>query len=1027
VTVTVAILGEVDVRRDGVQLALPSGKSTHVLVRLALEAGRTVSADRLIDDLWASGAGPTDRNTLQSKVSQLRRAVGDPGLISSTTSGYVLNVDPRLVDVIEVLGAAEQVGALRGAGDLEAVVARCSAALSLFRGELLADCADPWLEPHRARLEQVRFGLLEEGLSARLELGASAELTTELETLVTAAPLRERGWLLLITALYRAGRQADALAAYRRVRDLLGDELGLEPGPDLQRLEQQVLAQDPALDGAALRVTSASVAPSIGNLPGLSSELVGRCADLRAVGTLVREHRLVTIVGSAGVGKTRLALEVARGLQAASGAWLVRLEGVREPGALAQYTAETLGVTTGNEAQVIDRLRGSAMLLVLDNCEHLADAVADLIDRFLAAAPSLRILATSQRQLGVDGETVYPLEPLSAQDAVDLFTQRAVQRRRSFVIDNDSAPIVDALCRSLDGLPLAIELAAARIKALSVQEISRRLTDRFSLLGNPAARGPERHRTLRAAIAWSYDLLFPDDKQGLWALSCFSDGAPLPAVEHVLVEIGVPAAASLDVIERLADRSFVRLEIGVGGGVRYRLLDSVREFAAERLREAELADVADRAHAHWFAAAADRAANGGRGLEQSDYVAMVKDERSNIDAALSWAAANDPLLGLRIVNGFGWVWVVVGDGVTGAARIRAALGAAESLADPADRTTALMLSAWLEASAGNVGRANAEAAQAIALADESGQGLLPAVVRWCQSFVLISSGRPADALELLDGCRPAFHALGDRWHKAGSALLTGHAYLLMGQSAASGDACREALRLLEPIGDQWGLAHAEALLGTIARSEHRLPEAVEHLTRAATAAAKLGFTAAEAHHLSNLGRVQQLTGDLPGAAGTLQDAIDKACAAGDFRAAAVARVRLARVLRGSGELASARAMTTMAMDWYGRYGGGEGALLGASTLAALDAEAGGASSVDRLRAVLDQARQVQDHEAEVLTLDALARSHAVAGELDQALDCLAQADQIMPRAAHLVFDSDRIDARRARTLVDDANRVVAPI
>jgi DNA-binding SARP family transcriptional activator len=208
--------------------------------------------------------------------------VGDPALIGSTKTGYVLNVDPRSVDALEVLGTSEEVGVLRGAGDLDAVVARCSAALSLFRGELLADSADPWVEPHRARLEQVRFGLLEEGLSARLELGASAELTTEPKTLVAAAPLRERGWLMLITALYRAGRQADALATYRRVGDLLGDELGLEPGPELQRLEQQILTQDPALDGVALRVRSASAAPGVGNLPGLSSQLVGRGADLRA-------------------------------------------------------------------------------------------------------------------------------------------------------------------------------------------------------------------------------------------------------------------------------------------------------------------------------------------------------------------------------------------------------------------------------------------------------------------------------------------------------------------------------------------------------------------------------------------------------------------------------------------------------------------------------------------------------------------------------------------------------------------------
>jgi tetratricopeptide (TPR) repeat protein len=491
-------------------------------------------------------------------------------------------------------------------------------------------------------------------------------------------------------------------------------------------------------------------------------------------------------------------------------------------------------------------------------------------------------------------------------------------------------------------------------------------------------------------------------------------------VEHVLVEIGVPEAASLDVIERLADRSFVRLELGVGGAVRYRLLDSVRVFAADQLRAAGLSDVAGRAHAQWFATAADRAADGGRGLEQSEYVALVKNERSNIDAALSWAAANDPLLGLRMVNGLGWVWVVVGDGVTGAARIRAALAAAESSAEPPDRATALSLSAWLEASAGNVERADAEASLAIQIADATGQQRLPAVARWFHSFVLISSGRPADALALLDGCRPAFHDLGDRWHEAGGWLLTGHAYLLLGRPAASGDACREALRLLEPIGDQWGLAHAQALLGTIARSEHRLPEAVEHLSEAATAAARLGFTAAEAYHLSNLGRVQQLSGDEQAAVGTLRDAIDKACAAGDFRAAAVARVRLGRVLRATGDRVSARTMTNSAKDWYDGYGGGEGALLAESSLAALDAEDGATDAVQRLSAALEHARLAQDHEAEVLTLDALARSHAAAGELDRARELLAQADDVMPVAAHLIFDSDRIDAQLARSLVENA-------
>jgi tetratricopeptide (TPR) repeat protein len=531
---------------------------------------------------------------------------------------------------------------------------------------------------------------------------------------------------------------------------------------------------------------------------------------------------------------------------------------------------------------------------------------------------------------------------------------------------------------------------------------------------------------LRAAIAWSYDLLFPDDKRGLWALSCFSDGAPLPAVEYVLEKFGVPAAASLDVIERLADRSLVRLELGIGGTVRYRLLDSVRVFAAEQLGQAGLTDLAGRAHANWFADAANRAATGGRGSGQSEFVTLVKNERANIDAALAWATDNDQTLGLAIVNGFGWVWVVVGDGMTGATRIRAALGAAETVAGPVERATALELTGWLEASAGNVAQAHSETDRAIHIADSTGQSRPRAIARWYHCFVLISSGQPADALALLDGCRADFRDLGDRWHEAGSWLLTGHAFLLLGLLGASREACRVALGLLEPIGDQWGLAHAQALLGTIARSEHRLPEAIEHLSEAAAAAARLGFTAAEAYHLSNLGRVQQLADDPLAAIGTLGDAIDKACAAGDFRAAAVARVRLARVLRVTGDRQAARLMTRAAKEWFDGYGGGEGALLAESTLAALDAEDGAVDAAQRLSLALEHARFARDREAEVLTLDALARCHASAGELDLALELLGRADDIMPAAAHLVFDSDRVDARFARVVIEEAQQAVAP-
>jgi tetratricopeptide (TPR) repeat protein len=622
--------------------------------------------------------------------------------------------------------------------------------------------------------------------------------------------------------------------------------------------------------------------------------------------------------------------------------------------------------------------------------------------------------------LGLDGEVVYPLEPLATADSVTLFTQRAIERRGSFAIDVDTAPIVEALCRSLDGLPLAIELAAARIKVLSVQEISRRLGDRFTLLADPTDRGPERHRTLRAAISWSYDLLFPDDQRGLWALSCFSDGAPLAAVEYVLGALGIPSTVALDVIARLVDRSLARLEVGARGAVRYRLLDSVRAFATDQLRTAGASDVAGRAHAQWFADAAVLATSGGRGIEQASHLALAKAERANIDAALSWAAANDPVLGLRITNGFGWLWVVLNDGVQGARRIRAALDAAERLAEPADRVAGMLFASWLEASAGNLERATADVDRATRLANSTGDSRLVALARWYRSFVLISQDRPREALIQLDDCRAVFHAFGARWEEGGSWLLSAYAHLALGQTVTGNTACQEALRLLRPIGDQWALAHAEGMLGTLASAGQRFSDAIDHLKRAATAAANLGSFSTEAYHLSNLGRIQQLSGDPQAALGTLNTAIDKGRAAGDLRLVAVARIRLGRVLRGLGQPESARSMILLARHWYDAYGGGEGALLADCILAALDAEDGIAGAAQRLITTLDSARQAPDHEIEVLSLDALARSHAEAGRISEARELIAAADQNMPSAGHLLSDLDRVDGHRARALINQS-------
>lgn len=612
------MLGPVELHRGDVAVPVRPGKTTELLIRLALEAGVMVRTDRLIEDLWAEDAVGLARNPLQTKVSRLRRSLGDGSLITGTRLGYTLNVAPAVVDAIEVLRLADEAAAA-SSSDPAATLVLCTTALAMFRGDVLPDAGDgEWIVPYRVRLDEARLGLVEDRLAAQLDLGGAGEVVAELEALLSSHPLRERLWVSLITALYRSGRQADALGAYARVREMLVEELGLEPSPALRALEQQVLLQDPALDGFRISGrTGSSHHPN--HLPTLTSPMTGRDADLDAVSRLAADERLVTLVGPAGIGKTRLAIEVASITERQDGACLVRLEGARNATTVLAAVAEALGVSEGSETSVIDHLRGSDLLLVLDNCEQVVEAVAVFAANLISAAPWVCVVCTSQLPLGLDGEAIFALAPLSLADSVLLFAQRAAAHRSSFVMPDDAGPTVQSVCRSLDGLPLAIELAAARTRTMSVDEIGRRLDDRFALLRDPTSRRPDRQRALEAAISWSYELLFPDDQRGLWALACFADGAPLAGVEHVLAALEVPPESTADVIGRLADRSLVAVEFpDNGGAARYRLLDSIRTFALERLRDAALHETALRAQAEWFAAVAADGTAGLRGPEQAD-------------------------------------------------------------------------------------------------------------------------------------------------------------------------------------------------------------------------------------------------------------------------------------------------------------------------------------------------------------------------------------------------------------------------
>lgn len=924
---TVAVLGRVEAWRDGVPAPVPGGLTTALLVRLALDAGRPVRAARLLEDLWSDAAGVRP-NTLQAKVSQLRRALGEPAALTGGAAGYTLAVDPRAVDALEALRLADTGAALLAAGDAAAAAATCHAGLALFGPEVLpAAGGAPWALPHRVRLEEARLRLAEDGIAARLALGAAGELTGELESLVAEHPLRERLWELLITALYRSGRQSEALAAHRRVTALLADELGLDPGPELRALEQRVLAHDRGLEPPATERRR-------GNLPAPTTPLVGRASELAARLADLDAHRLVTLVGPAGVGKTRLAVEIARRSPAPDGVWLVRLEGV---GSAAELAAALTDALPGSDG--VAGLRGAEPLVVLDNCEHLVEPVGTLVASVLDTVPGARVLATSQRPLGLDGEVVRALDPLPEADAVTLFAQRATARRPAFALTGDTAPEVARLCRALDCLPLAIELAAARSRILTVPEIIRRLGDRFALLSDPTSGRPARRRTLAAALSWSYDLLFPDDQRGLWALARFPGGATLDGIEHVLVALGVPAASALDVVERLVDRSLVAVDLVHDGTTRYRLLDSVRAFADDRAAEAGAAAVAADALLDWVAGVADLVAGRVRGHGQAAAVARTAAERATIGAALDHARLHDPGTGLRITVGVGWAWVLLDD-TTASARLRAAREAAGG-APPALLVTALLLESWLEAMSGDLGRARATLDAAT---DRTGDDArLRELARWHGGFVLLQEGRPAEALAELQRCGAAFAAAGSTWHEGGSHLLAAFAHLALGDTVAGRAACEDAIRIIGPLGDAWGLLHAEGLLGGIARAEHRFDDAARHHAHAAESATALGFPGAAALHTANLGRAQHAAGD-PAAAATLRRALAGAEREGDLRMLAETRVALAEVHLSAGDRSAARDLLTAADRWFAASGAGEGAALVAPLLAAASSGQGHADN-----------------------------------------------------------------------------------
>ena len=655
----IRVLGNVEVRRGSEPVAIGGPKPRLLLAMLVTARGDVVSTDRLCDELWGDQQPSDPGAVLQGNISRLRRQLEPEARIVARPPGYALDVDESLVDVWRF---EARCAAARGETDPSIAALRHREALDGWGGAPFAEFADrQWARPDATRLEELRVTTLEECLARRLDTGDDHASVPELEAMVAAHPLRERPWLLLATALHRTGRSADALRRISAFRSILRDELGLDPPAAIRSLEARILDHDPALLGTPPSPPTPSARQS--RLPPVEvTPLVGRAPDVAAIVAGLDDHRLVTLVGPGGVGKTRLAMRVAGDAWEARGrqVHLVELAPVNDPMSTVASVATAIDVQQRQHLSVEDTLveflRGRRALLVLDNCEHLRTQVARLVDRLLAACPDLTVLTTSREVLGLPVEHVWRVQPLAvaagstdfgdiaAAPAVRLFVDRAATATPGFVLGPDNAHAVAEIVRRVDGLPLAIELAAARLRALSPDALAERLQHRFDLLDHAQYMSADRHSTLTELVGWSFHLLAADEQALFARLAVFAGGFGLEAAEAVCAdppadpEDGRAAGAGnlgrgsvARVLAALVDKSMVQLtDPSIG---RYRVLEPLREFGRDQLVDGQSVR---RRHVDWFLGLAERAGDALAGPDESAAAARLDRDFDNLRAAFTW-------------------------------------------------------------------------------------------------------------------------------------------------------------------------------------------------------------------------------------------------------------------------------------------------------------------------------------------------------------------------------------------------------
>ncbi|MEV6134949.1 BTAD domain-containing putative transcriptional regulator [Nocardia sp. NPDC051990] len=874
----IGILGPFEIRSgDGVFADVPGARLRGLLIALALEPGHAVPKATLIDWIWGEHPPADAANALQRLVSRLRKVLPE-GSIEGQTDGYRLRVQPDDVDAVRferLVAQAHNAEDLRG-------VQRLREALALWRGAAMQDVGlqeSAAFDAAVTRLEGLRLTAMEDRFDTEISLGHGAELVTELTDLVAAHPVRERLVAALMRALVATGRDTEALRVYERTRQTLADELGVDPSAELSAVHVALLRGE-----LGRREENRKT-----NLRAELTSFIGKDSDVAAVGELNAEHRLTTLIGPGGSGKTRLATETARTLlgDLPDGAWLVELAAIAADGDVAQATLAALGLRDAllgeaSDAEPTDRviaaIRERAILLILDNCEHLIEPAATFAHRVLGECPRLRILATSREPLGITGEALWPVVPLAlpqgdadpgeiaSSPAVRLLRDRAGAVRKDLATDAHTLATLARVCRALDGMPLAIELAAARLRTMSLDQLANRLDDRFRLLTGGSRTALPRHRTLRAVIDWSWELLTDAERMVLRRLSVFSGGASQEAAERVCAGNQVEAWEVLELLTALTEKSLV---VTAGDGApRYRMLGTIKEYAEQRLAEAGESDPARRAHLAYFTELAETADPHLRRAEQLEWLATLEAEHDNIAAAMRGAlAAGEADGAMRLAAAAGWYWWFGGHKAEGNELIMAATALPGAVADEIR------------------GVVYAYVVQFVTSGPQSDQYQAQ---EWIQKAYEISQRVPSRhwALRLVaplermlhgpEAILPAWESLlvdEEPWIRALGRLQLGKLRIQLGHDGRDADTYLEtALTEFRALGERWGISFARTELANRIAVRGEFAAACEHYEQAIAVVTEIGAIDDVVPLRSRQAQLYWLMGDAESSAAAMTEA-----------------------------------------------------------------------------------------------------------------------------------------------------------